>query len=96
LSYCCAVAQRIDRIADAYPGRVCKIDFDRLCQSPETACEQVARFAGAPASEETIAWFADLVRQGAPETGRYKTVDRSVFDPADLKYVGALGYDVEE
>lgn len=93
LTYCRAVARRIGQLAEDHAGRVCIVDFDRLCREPQEVCLHIARFIGTFPDTEMVDWFSDMIRQGAPTPGRGKTIDRSVFAAADLEYVAALGYD---
>lgn len=92
LSYCCAVMRRIERLSDAYPGRICKVDFDQLCDDPATICQQVADFLGTGYEEADKDWFCDLVQQGAPVVGRHKRACSSHFAPTDLHYAARCGY----
>lgn len=94
LSYICAVTERIFALSKAYAGRICMVDFELLCRQPETVCRQIGEFIGTTPDRETVAWFADMVTSGAPEGGRGKAIDRSVFFPDDLAFIEALGYDV--
>ncbi|NWK97726.1 hypothetical protein DM806_19115 [Sphingobium lactosutens] len=95
LSYGCAVARRIMRIADDHPGRICMVEFERLCDAPASVARQIADFIGAPVGDDIPAWFSDIVEQGAPAIGRHRHIPPDMFAPDDLHFVATLGYAVD-
>ncbi|KEZ16907.1 hypothetical protein CP98_03879 [Sphingobium yanoikuyae] len=92
LSYACAVARRIDRLAALHAGRICLIDFDQLCRTPELSARQIVDFIGTPVDQEMLSWFSALIGTGRPQIGRYRKVEHGIFTSDDLEFVESLGY----
>lgn len=93
LTYWCAADRRITRIANLFPGRVLRVDFDQLCLEPETEFTRIAAYLGEHASGDLKAAFRAGVDAGRPGRGRFRTAD-AAFADTDLEYVVQLGYDI--
>ncbi len=93
LAYWCAAHRRLQTVAQRRPDRVLMIDFDALCASPDSHCEQIAGFVGVSLAEDVKSSFRAFCRS-PKSAGRHRRVNRRKFDPEDLEYVTALGYAV--
>lgn len=93
LAYWCAAHRRILAFMQRWPDRTLMIDFDALCEAPDRHAEQVAAFLGADLPDPVLRAFRKVVVR-PQSVGRHKAVDPGQFDPMDLSYVAALGYDM--
>lgn len=94
LKYWVAAHKRMMGFQERLGGRLHFLSFDRLCQDPEGELEALREFAGIQVSKKKISQLAGTVR--APATsGRFRERDLTQFDPADIAYVKAMGFDVE-
>ncbi|MCI4590584.1 sulfotransferase [Sphingobium sp. BYY-5] len=96
LSYCCTVARRIQRMTEDHPGRICTVNFERLCNAPHDVARQVANFINAAIDEDVLTWFSDLVGQRTPAIDRHQDIEPNSFAPDDLNFVATLGYEMEK
>jgi len=69
------------------------LNFDRLCQSPETEFAALLDFLGHDRPTEVLQTLARLVSPPS-SIGRYRERDLSVFSVDDLDFVGSLGFSV--
>jgi Sulfotransferase family len=91
LSYWCAAHRRIAGFMRNWPERTMTVDFDALCQAPDSQCELIAKFLGAQLPDDALHNFRNFIR--VPLTvGRFKSVDMRQFESADLAYVTEIGY----
>lgn len=94
LAYWVAAHRRIQRIAQAHPGRVMLLNYDALCLDPEAHLPELLRFLGRTPDRATLDRLRPLI--APPESiGRHRTQDTSGFDPDDVAYVRELGFDAE-
>jgi len=91
LAYWCAAHRRIVSFLQRWPERTLVVDFDALCEEPDLHSERIAAFVGAEMPDSVRSEFHHFVVR-PQSAGRYKTVDPGQFDPVDLRYVTALGY----
>jgi hypothetical protein len=93
LAYWCEAHRRAMTFMSRWPERTLLVDFDALCQAPAAAAEAVAALLGLSAPDAVLSGIVELV-QPPGSRGRYRAADLAQFDPADLQYVAALGYDI--
>lgn len=94
LRFWCAVQRRIDRIGEDMPGRVFVLNYDALCRAPERQMPALIEFLDLPAGLAAEPSLQSLVRM--PDSiGRFKRHGLGMFDPSDVEYVRAQGFDVE-
>jgi hypothetical protein len=94
LAYWCAVHRRVASFLRRWPERIMILDFDALCDNPDSYCIEIASFLGTKLSNDVQANFRAFVEGGRPSGPRFKKADLGKFDPLDLKYVAELGYDI--
>jgi hypothetical protein len=92
LSYWCAVHRRVQALGGAMGERFLLLNYDALCASPEHGLRRLLAFLGVPVDAALLAELVALVR---PPTsiGRYREHGIGGFDPDDVAYVAALGFD---
>lgn len=94
LRFWCAVQRRIDRIGQDLSGRLLVLNYDDLCRAPDRQLTALTDFLGLPASRAADPSLRSLVR--VPDSiGRFKRHGLGMFDPADVEFVRAQGFDVE-
>lgn len=92
LRFWCATHRRILELMGAYPERILLLSFDRLCREPEKVLRSLLEFVHV---EPTAAVLERLSRgvTSPPGMGRFKPHGLAGFDPADVRFVRALGFD---
>lgn len=95
LRYWCVAEQRVLRIVE-HMGKSAQfhvLNFDRLCQTPETEFLALLNFLECNNHPEILQTLARLV---APPSsiGRYRKQDISVFPVDDLDFVASMGFTI--
>ena len=93
LKYWCAAHRRVVTFMRRWPERTKLIDYDAVCDEPGRYCETIAAFLGMEASDCVMSAFRDFVVRPRP-ADRSGWSDLEQYDPEDLQYVVALGYDL--
>lgn len=93
LKFWCAAHRRVFRTAEEMPGSFLLIDFDRLCSAPHAEFERLVAFLGLDAKAADLDALSASIH---PPTsiGRHREHVLDRFDPQDVEYVRALGFDV--
>lgn len=92
LAYWCRVHRRVAHLAERMPGRYLLINYDAFCARPQAGLAALLEFLGWDADAALQARLLGMVR--APQSiGRLAAHDAGAFDPADLAYVRAMGFE---
>jgi Sulfotransferase family len=94
LTYWCEVHRRMKAVMQRWPERTISVDYDQLCDDPQTQGVRVARFLDAAIPDRFDAKLSELIEPRRRARGRFKTADLTQFCADDMKYVRDLGYDV--
>lgn len=95
LRYWCMAEQRVLRIVEQMgkSSQFHVLNFDHLCQSPDTVFAALLDFLGHDRPTEVLQTLARLVSPPS-SIGRYRERDLSVFSVEDLKFVESMGFTV--
>ena len=66
------------------------LDYDDFCSRPEAGIEALGRFLRLDGSD-SLDRLPDLI-QPPDSIGRFRQFGTRIFDPADVAYVGELGF----
>lgn len=93
LKYWHAVHRRVLRLCEPMGARFLLLNYDRFCVHPEDGMRQLLDFMELQITPSEISRLVRLVRPPA-SMGRFREHGIDIFDPADVAFVGQLGFDV--